>query len=121
MSDGSGGVGGGDTGGKVRGQIGLVPAPWLPVAAAAAAAAAAGGGDAGEGTARGRPGPGAGSSMPGTSRTARWPCGGVTGAAVTGSLVRRSGGIVMVAVTPLPGEWSSVTRMLWRAARLPAT
>ncbi len=55
------------------------------------------------------------------ARTARWPCGGVTGALVTSSVVRRPGGSVTVTVMPWPGDVSSRTWISWRAARLPAT
>jgi hypothetical protein len=40
---------------------------------------------------------------------------------MTASVVSRAGGMLMVAVTPLPGELSRWTPMSWRAARLPAT
>jgi hypothetical protein len=49
------------------------------------------------------------------------PSGGVTGALVTTSLLSSVGGMLTVAVTPLPGELSRRTPMSWRAARLPAT
>jgi hypothetical protein len=53
--------------------------------------------------------------------SARWPSGGVSGAPVAGAEVSRLGGTSMMAVTPLPRDARSRTRMPWRVARLPAT
>ena len=54
-------------------------------------------------------GEGGNASSTARERDGRMPCGGVTGAVVTASVVSRVGGMCTVAVTPLPGEWSSRT------------